>query len=401
MDIADLLDDLRDPLAAPFYPQVFRVLLVVTWMLHIFFVTLALGSSAYTVYGYARSGEHRRRLARTTARLTPNATGLGIVTGIAPLLFVQTIYDPIWYASNTLTGLWSVLFVFVVMGGYGSAYLFSLKGSEDGRLLWSAVASLVLLSFAGWIMHVLASVQLQPDQWMSWYAPNGIVDTRGVTFHDYNLPRLAFLLPLQAMLSIAVVLTLYAWFAARREDPEEDPTYLPWVAQRGRRLGIVAGPLYALAGLGWALTQGDEFGVAVPVAVTTVVLGLVVTIAFVLVRDPQRYARRLLAVWFGALGSVAVLREVVRTAALGEFDYSVADYPYLINWGSVLLFLVTTVVGTAILVYLALVLYQSGLNSGRISRRVDRLGKVATAMLGGWFAFFLGLGLVAVFVLNR
>lgn len=404
MDIADLLHDLRDPLAAPFYPQVFRALLVITWVLHIFFVTLALGSSTFTVFGYVRPNERRLRLARTTARLTPNAVGLGIVTGIAPLLFVQTIYDPIWYASNTLTGLWSVLFVFVVMGGYGSAYLFSLKGSEHGRHLWSAVASVLLLFFAGWIMHVLASVQLEPDQWMKWYAPKGIVDTRGTAFHAFNLPRLAFLLPLQAMLSIAVVLPLYAWYAGRRDgeaERETDSGYLPWVAGLGRRLGLVAGPLYALAGLAWGLTQGDDYGVRSQVAGVTIGLGLLITGWFAVVRDPQRRARASLGVWFATLAVVAVLREYVRTEALARFDYSVADYPYRINWGSVILFTVTTVVGTSILVYLALVLYQSGARNGRIGRRVDRFGKFATAMLGAWFAFFLGLGLFAVLVLNN
>lgn len=253
MDVDEMLQRMRDPLGAPFYPQVLRVLLVVTWVLHIFFVTLALGSSAYTIYGFVRKGEHRLRLARTTARLTPNAVGLGIVTGIAPLLFVQTIYDPIWYASNSLTGFWSVIFVFVVMGGYGAGYLFSLKGSKDGRLLWSAVASTVLISFAGWIMHVLASVQLRPDEWRRWYAPNGIVDTKGIAFHDFSLPRLALLLPIQAAVSIACVLVLYAWFAARR-DGDGDGDYQRWVADQGRRLGLAASPLYAVAGVGWALT---------------------------------------------------------------------------------------------------------------------------------------------------
>lgn len=402
MDYGDLLDRMRDPLAAPFFPQVFRALLVLTWVVHIFFVTLALGSSLYTVYGYTRKGERRLRLARTTARLTPNATGLGIVTGIAPLLFVQTIYDPIWYASNALTGLWSVIFVFVVMGGYGSAYLFSLKGSPDGRMLWSAVASALLLSFAGWIMHVLAAVQLQPDKWMQWYAPQGIVQTQGTTFHSFNVPRLIFLLPLQAMMSIAVVLMLYAWFANRRDgETEPDPGYLPWVAQLGRRLGMIAGPLYTIAGICWAATQGKEFGVGPLVAIALGSAGVLTTAFFARLRDPLRHARLALGVWFAVLLGVAVLREAVRTAALNEFDYNVADYPYRINWGSVGLFTLTTVIGGSVIVYLALVLYQSGLRNGKVSVRVDRFGRFATAMLGSWFVFFLGLGLFTVIFLNR
>jgi hypothetical protein len=38
-------------------------------------------------------------------RLATQATGLSITMGIAPLLFVQVIYDPAWYAATTVMGL--------------------------------------------------------------------------------------------------------------------------------------------------------------------------------------------------------------------------------------------------------------------------------------------------------
>lgn len=399
MDTGDLLERMRDPLGAPFFPQVLRALLVITWVLHIFFVTLALGSGLFTVYGFVHKGEHQLRLARTTARLTPNAVGLGIVTGIAPLLFIQTIYDPIWYASNALTGLWSVIFVFVVMGGYSLAYLFYLKGSKDGRLLWSAVASVALISFAGWIMHVLASVQLRPDEWMQWYAPNGITDTRGIEFHDFNLPRLAFLLPVQAVLGLAVVLLVYVWYTGRDADPDDAP-YRAWITGLARRLGMIAAPLYAVFGVAWGLTQADRYDLALPVAVVLGLLGIGLLAYFVLQPDLAGRARLTLGVWLVVLLVVATVREVIRSSAMEDVGYRVADYPYDVNWGTVLLFTVTTVVGVSILAYLGLVLFQSGRYGGVISKKVDRFGRVATAMLGAWFGFFLLLGLYAVVVLG-
>ncbi|MFV0307243.1 MAG: hypothetical protein ACK5OX_05835 [Desertimonas sp.] len=400
MTIDELLEQMRDPLGAPFYPEVLRALLILTWVLHIFFVTVALGSGIYTVYGYARKGEHRLRLARTTARLTPNAVGLGIVTGIAPLLFIQTIYDPIWYASNTLTGFWSVMFIFVVMGGYSLAYLFYMKGSEDGRLLWSAVVSVLLISFAGWIMHVLAAVQLRPQEWMRWYAPNGIIDTRGVVFHDFNLPRLAFILPLGGLLGIAVMMMLYAWYAAKSDADGADAEYLGWVAENGRRLGAVIAPMYAVAGVLWAFTQGGDYDMGTEVGVSLAVLGLGLTMYFGTLRNPAQHARRSLLIWFAALVVVATIRELIRSRALEQFGYRVADYPYAVDWGTVILFTTTTVVGTSILTYLALVLYEAGVGDGQVSRRVNRFGRFATGMLGAWFGFFLLLGLYTAIVLN-
>jgi cytochrome bd-type quinol oxidase subunit 1 len=97
MTVGEMLKMMRDPLGAPFYPPALQVLLVVTWVLHIFFVTAALGTSLFSIVGFVwrRRDELALKLARIAARLTPNMLGLGIVTGIAPLLFVQTIYDPL------------------------------------------------------------------------------------------------------------------------------------------------------------------------------------------------------------------------------------------------------------------------------------------------------------------
>lgn len=416
MDVSEMLQRMRDPLGAPFFPPVFQVLLVVTWVLHIFFVTLALGSSCFSIYGFVQQGEYQLRLARVTARLTPNAVGLGIVTGIAPLLFVQTIYDPIWYASSTLTGFWSVTFIFIVMGGYSMAYLFYLKGSQDGRLLWSAVASLLLIFFAGWVMHVLASVSIRPDQWMQWYAPDGVIDTRGIQFHAFNLPRLVFLLPLQAGLSLAVVLQLFAWYFRQGEEPatwqparsamaafnwgirrleDPDPDFLAWVAGLGRRLGMVVSLLYALFGVLWAITEGREFGIGLQIGLVLGLVGVALCAYFFTLREPATQALLTLGVWAGALLIVATIREVIRAVSLSRFGYSVSAYPYILDWGSVLIFSVTTVVGVLIIAYLAAVLYQSGLRreDEALPAGVERLGRIATGMLGAWFAFFLLVGL--------
>ena len=398
MTVGEMLEMMRDPLGAPFFPPVFQVLLVVTWVFHIFFVTLALGTSAFSIYAFWRRPDERvLQLGRLAARLTPNALGLGIVTGIAPLLFVQTIYDPLWYASNALTGFWSVAFIFVVAGGYSLAYFFYLKGSQDRRLVFTAVASFILLFFAGWIMHVLHGVSIRPEHWREWYAPGGVIDTRGVVFHAYNLPRLVFLLPLQAGLSLAVVLQFSAWYLRQRGDA---PAFLNWVAELGRKLAVVVSPLYALVGLAWALTEGPEFGVAW-VAAPLTALGIALMGYFIWLRNqPQRGPLSVL-IWLLGLLVVAIVREALRAASLARFGYTIANYPYHLDWGSVIVFAVTTVVGVAIITYLALVIYQSQASpDGQVSLRVERLGRIATGMLGAWFGFFLLVGLYTLLVLR-
>jgi hypothetical protein len=396
MEVSELLERMRDPLGAPFYPRVFQLLLLITWAIHILFVTMALGSSVISIYGFIKGGDYQTRLARSAAKLTPSAVGLGIVSGIAPLLFVQVIYDPIWYASNALAGFWSVAFVFVVIGGYSLAYLFYMKGSPDGRLLWSAVGSAALLAFAGWIMHVLSAVSIRPEEWTSWYAPGGEVDTSGLSFHAYQLPRLTFLLVLQAALSLAVAGLVYTWYQAKR--PEADMDYLQWVANMARRLAMGTAVGFLLIGVMWSLTEGMTFDVALPMLVGSALVGGGLLALFGTMSEPVTSGLRAAFGWLGALIVVAVMREVVRTSALSAFDYSVGDYPYIVNWGSVALFGVTTVVGVSAVVYLLMVFYQSGLTEGptQISLKVDRFGQVTTSLLGAWFGFFLLLGLYTV-----
>lgn len=400
MTVGEMLRMMRDPLGAPFFPPALQVLLVVTWVFHIFFVTVALGTSVLALYAYTlRKGDpFWLSVGRLSARLTPNALGLGIVTGIAPLLFVQTIYDPLWYAANTLSGFWSVSFIFVVMGGYSLAYVFYLKGSKDGRLIFTAALSLVLLFFAGWVMHVLHSVSIRPEHWLRWYMPDGTIDTRGVTFHAYNIPRLVFLLPLQSALSLAVVVMFAGWYLRKRGD---DVAFLDRLAELGRKLALVVSPIYGATGLVWALTEGVEFGVVALIAVPVVVLGAVLTAYFAMLKQPAAKAPLSLVLWLVSLLVVAVVREGIRVASMARFGYSIAEYPYRIDWGSILVFGVTTVVGVMVILYLILVLYQANASKeGQVSARVERLGRIATGMLGAWFGFFFLLGAYSYFVLR-
>jgi len=384
----EMLQMMRDPLGAPIHPTIVQVLLVATFVLHIFFVTLAVGASCFALWAFWRGSEWQRRLARVAARLAPNAVGLGVVTGIAPLLFVQTIYDPLWYAANTLTGFWSTLFIFVVMGGYSLAYLFYLKGSPQGKLLWASGLSLALLLLAGWIMHVLANTALYPEYWREWYAPNREPDTRGIIFHAYNLPRLTFLLLVSSVLSLGVTLMLFAWYFRQRDDADRE--YLTQVGQLGKRLALVAAPLLWVTGMMWAFTQGRQFGLHIIMALVFTLMALLLREGFRNL-DPLTGGVRALGIWLLSLLGIGTVREVIRATSVARFNYRVADYPFVWDWASVLVFALTSIVGMSVIAYLALVLYDSG--KGEVRPWVEKLGRISIGMLGAWLALFILLGL--------
>lgn len=384
---SEMLQMMRDPLGAPLHPTIVQVLLVMTFVLHIYFVTLALGASCYTLWAFWRGNDWQKRFARVAARITPNAVGLGIVTGIAPLLFVQTIYDPLWYAANTLTGFWSTTFILILMGGYSLAYLFYLKGSPQGRLLWANALSLGLLLLAGWIMHVLANTQLYPEYWREWYAPNLEPDTRGVTFHAYNLPRATFLLVGSAMLSLGVTLMLFAWYFRQRADA--DLEYLRQVGALGKKLALLASPVLWATGTAWAFTQGVQFGLHITMTVVFTLVALLLYEGFRFL-DPLTGGVRALGLWLLSLLGLGIVREVIRATSLARYGYRVSEYPFVWDWASIVIFVLTSIVGIAVIAYLVLVMYDSG--KGEVRPWVERLGRISVGMLGAWLVLFILLG---------
>lgn len=397
----EMLEMMRDPIGAPLPPVVVQILLILTWALHIMFATLALGSAGLTLYAFLFRKGHAywEKLGRVAARLTPNSIGLAIVTGIAPLLFVQTIYDPFWYASATLNGTWTVFFIFIMMGAYSLAYFFYLKGStQGGRYILSAILSFGLLVLAGWIMHVLAATSIRPEYWQKWYVSQGVVDTRGITFRAWNLPRLFFLLPIQAVLSLGVALIFVGSILHRRGDSEL--AYIEWMAELGRKLALYAAPFYGIAGILWGITEGRALGVGWAVALSTLALSVVLGWYFWQMKKPLQEGMRPIWTWLAVLGAVAVLREVIRAVSVARFGYSVAKYPYRWDWGGILLFAVTTLVGGAVIAFLIRVLYEGSKNKeGQLSPTTIELGDIAVPLLASWFAFFLGLGLYATFLM--
>jgi vacuolar-type H+-ATPase subunit I/STV1 len=135
----------------------------------------------------------------TTSKI---AVSVAIVLGVAPLLFVQVVYDPFWYTSNVLSAWWVMGFIGLLIAGYIALYIFywknhdiEAKGGQGGVWL---VLSLGLLLAVGFIVHSLTNQMLFPENWMGWYAPQGVINPNGQRLHYWNLPRYGFFIALSA-----------------------------------------------------------------------------------------------------------------------------------------------------------------------------------------------------------
>ena len=132
--VAAMTAALADPAGAPSHPAIFLVLGVVTFALHIAAVSILLGSTGLALFARYKATDDWLRLGSTMAFTAKAATGAAIVLGVAPLLFVQVIFDPFWYASSMLSAVWTLVFLGLLMIGYLALYrVHSILHTQDRK----------------------------------------------------------------------------------------------------------------------------------------------------------------------------------------------------------------------------------------------------------------------------
>lgn len=403
MDMGLVMNTMRDPAGVPAHPVLFQGLMIFTWIFHIAFVHLTLGSAGLALYAFTRrdKGPYWSRLSMAMTKVAKVGVSLLVVLGVAPLLFTQVIYDPQWYASNVLSARWAIAFIFTLIIAYCLWFAFY-WGNHDGAkkyLGWYAALALILFLLDGLIMHALAYQALLPQQWMDWYAPNGVVNTRGAYLHAIQWPRYLFIISL-AIPVVGLYLLAYADYFSKRTDRESD--YLAFARHSGRVLALFGLPLSLALLLWWqfdnpASSQLIRHPVGWLLALTLALLGLAVWRA-----EAKGRGYLLLGAAFSMLSILALWREIVRIAYLSPFGYTISTYKIHIDWPSLgLFFLSLTGVGGLVGGFYLTLLYRAGRVQGvyTADRFVARLGNAAIAVLIAWIAVFFIYG-ITIWVRN-
>lgn len=408
----EILRSLMDQAGAPAHPLLFLVLGVVTFALHMVAVNLMLGTLGLAAWGAIKKGSYAERLTHTLIMTAKVAVAFAVVLGVAPLLFVQVIYDGFWYVSNVLSAWWLVLFLVVLIAAYLGiyrAYGVNHTYLDDGRPVarhgdlrgggWLTF-SFVLLLVCGLIMHALANQALFPEKWMEWYAPNGVIDPSGRGIHYVLIPRLLF------FLSLSLPVTAGWLFALRRylinnNDTEVDMGYMNYLEGLAHRLAQVGAVLVLVTGAAWMAM--------LPPSMTWfshsiwMVVALVPILFFFLLSPVQK--RRRLCVPCNYMGFampvimvmiLAALREVLRYGTLLHgFGWDALDYKLTMDWPSTLVFFTTFLVAGGLNIsYLVTLVWQSGHTEGVYtpSAKVTRLGQCALGSLVAWIVLYIVIG---------
>lgn len=400
MEVTAMMYALRNPAGIPTYPIIFMGLGVLTFALHILFVQLMLGTSAMTIYGAFSKNTYWRRLAGAMLEIAKVSVSVAIVIGVAPLLFVQVIYDPQWYVSNVLSARYVIGFIVVLILAYWAMYYYYFTNSQnkgaEPKSRWSMILSIALMLMVGFFMHSFTSQMLYPDQWQNWYAPNGVVDYSGSSLHAFNLWRFAFFISLAIPVGGAMLVT-YRRFKMVRSDA--DMGYLNWAAALGKKWILVGSTISAVLYLGWMATLPESAG---NFATSWGVLGFVAVVFYALWAQIRlkgdanfcSYMALPMALVVGLL--IAISREMLRYGILNDtFGYNFMDYKIVMDWYSTGLFFLTfAIVGGGVLAYMLTVAWQAGQTVGvyQPSPLVKKMGQAALWILVIWIIQFFVVG---------
>jgi len=309
------------PLGLPIATQTYLVLYVVTLVVHLMLVSYVVAGSLWLVadrlFGRRDAdAPSSGAIPSILADWMPFALGLAITAGVAPLLFVQILYQQSFYTANLLLfNRWMAILPILIVGFY-ALYLAKtprLQVRSRGVQLAIRVIALACFLFIGWSWVENHLLSLDRECWPAFYASSRLFYTNKLT-----PPRcaawLGVFLPTMAI--------LLAW--QLREHVERERLE---VAREVRRLAAVAicGLVLAVLCLVWYRAELGPNAMASlrkPIAgpyLWLVVLAVAVeAVGWVSVVVSRKLSAGILTlITIGAVGffaGICVLREVLRLA---------------------------------------------------------------------------------------
>jgi len=163
------------PLSSPAW--LFLFFLVLTFFIHILFVNLTLGGSILILIsryiGKNYGKDSYNRVAEEIGYLNTFNISMTITTGVAPLLFIQTIYENFFYTSSILLS-WKWLFVLVsIILAYYFYYIYKFKPfgfkNTGGRGIIFIIFATIFFIYVAMIFVGNTLSSMQPEIWKDIY----------------------------------------------------------------------------------------------------------------------------------------------------------------------------------------------------------------------------------------
>jgi hypothetical protein len=162
-----------NPLPAPYW--VFKLLLIVTFFLHIVAMNFMLGGGVLALAAKWRSKNQPKgnRMFFDVAKKLPVLLPATITLGIAPLLFVQVLYGQYFYTSSIIVAWpWFLVLVLLTIAYYGFYYASFQSVQNHGRAGGVALFGVILIFFIGFVYSNNLTLSETPSRWGGKYFSN-------------------------------------------------------------------------------------------------------------------------------------------------------------------------------------------------------------------------------------
>lgn len=346
MDFLPAVDPM--PLPAPYW--LFKLLLLVTFILHILAMNIMFGGGVIAAVARfkGKKDEKYLRLAKETAKKIPSFMAATITLGIAPLLFLQVLYGQFFYTSSVIIGWpWLLVLVFLTLAYYGF-YLTTFKEKSGGVTSWISVGSLILIFLIGFIYSTNITLMLTPEKWADKY----FADPSGwnLNWQDTTLlPR--FLHFITAALAIGGFLLVITGLIRWRKEQD----YAKFLIVHGGKWFMYPTMIQVLIGLWYLISLprdqmmlfmgGNILGT---ISLMIGFLGSLVVIYFmtnaIKEADPRKGAITTMGLTAVIVIFMAIMRDIIRDASLASY-FDPGKLVVKIQWDVLILFLVLLIAG--------------------------------------------------------
>ena len=351
-----------DPIPLPAPVWLFKLLHLVTFVLHLTTVELLIGgltaAIAFHLAGRIANIPAAAQAAGLLAHRLPTLMAYVINLGVPPLLFAQVLYGRALYTSSVLIGAYWISVIALLIASYFGIYVASKRASEKKGWGRVGIASLLLALTIAFIYSNNMSLMLRPDVWASMYKAN----PTGVQLNSGDptlMPRWVFFM-VGAFPASGCALLLLAL------KPEND--------ERTRQFLRKAGGLIAAVAILFQTLLGFVAADSLPKGILAATLGdgfyhpflyawlgtaaLVVVTALATVVAPGLLRLSAIGGCLAAvlnIASIVVLRDGIRDYTLRAAGMEVWARTVVTNWSVVGIFLLLFVAALAALGFMAYV----------------------------------------------
>ena len=341
-----------NPLPAPYW--VFKLLLIVTFFLHILAMNLMLGGGVLALVLKWRSRKHAgsNRIFLDLAKKLPVFLSATVTLGIAPLLFLQVLYGQFFYTSSIVIAWpWFLVLVFVTLAYYGFYYVSYRGGRPGARAGGVLLFSMTLILLIGFLFSNNLTLSQVPSRWAAKYFANPEGWNLNLT-EPTLIPRyLHFLLAAVAVGGLLLVfLAVVNW--------KRDHEYARQLLQFGGKAFMHATMAQFVVGIALLfslprdlrlLFMGDNLWATILLLIGVAGgIGAIVLMSGALRKENVRAAAFYVpGVLVVVIASMSLMREILRDAYLKPY-FNPGQFTVSTQWSVLLLFLALFLAGVVL-----------------------------------------------------